>query len=118
MPGAARLGGSDHRHRIGSDDGGGESGAPWRAGAAPEAGTRRYREYQLADAVHDEGSLRAVPAEARRSEDRPGNDYLFLLQPGSGHGPRRFSEPGRAPAPEHGAGKTREPVVRSPAGQP
>ena len=41
-------------------------------------------QHQLADAVHDERSLRAVPAEARRSGDRRGNDHLFVLQPGSG----------------------------------
>ena len=31
---------------------------------------RRHRQHQLADAVHDEGGLRAVPAEARRPGDR------------------------------------------------
>ena len=64
---AARHGRSDHRDRIGPHDGGGEGGAARRAGAVPQAGPRRHRQHQLADAVHDEGSLRAVPAEARRS---------------------------------------------------
>ena len=38
--------------------------------AASEAGPRRHRQHQLADAVHDERGLRAVPAEARRSGHR------------------------------------------------
>ena len=104
---AARHGRSHHRHRLGPDDGGGEGGAPRRAGAAPEAGPRRHRQHQLADAVHDEGSLRAVPAEARRSEDRQGVDHLLVLQPGSGDGPRRLPEPRRASAAEHRAGEAR-----------
>ena len=41
-------------------------------------------QHQLADAVHDERGLRAVPAEARRSGDGQGDDHLLLLQPGSG----------------------------------
>ena len=77
-----------------------------------KADARRHREHQLADAVHDEGSLRPVPAEARRSGDRQGVDHLLLLQPGSGAGPRRFPEPGGAAASEHRAGKAVEPVAR------
>ena len=85
------------------------------AGAIPEEGARRHREHQLTDAVHDEGSLRAVPAEARRSGDRQRDDYLLLLQPGPGARSRRLPEPGRAVAPEHRAGEAVEPLVRSPA---
>ena len=77
------------------DDGGGKGGAPQRAGTAPETGPRRHRQHQLADAVHDERGVRAVPAEARRSEDRQGVDHLLVLQPGSGNGSRRFPEPRR-----------------------
>ena len=61
-----------HRHRLRPHDGGGQGGAARRAGAVPQAGPRRHRQHQLADAVHDEGGLRAVPAEARRPGDRQG----------------------------------------------
>jgi hypothetical protein len=44
--------------------------------AAPEAAPLRDRLHQLADAMHDEGDLRAVPAAARRSGHRH-----RLLQP-------------------------------------
>ena len=67
---AARVDRSHHRDRIGSHDGGGEGGASRRARAAPQAGSRRHRQHQLADAVHVEGSLRAVSAEARRPGER------------------------------------------------
>ncbi len=103
---------SHHRDRVRPDDGRREGGASHHACAVPEAGSRRHREHQLADAVHDEGSLRAVPAEARRSEDGRGNDRLLVLQSGSGNGPRRFSEPGGASKAEYGAGKAVEHVVR------
>ncbi len=56
-----------HRDRLGPDDGGGRAGAPRRARAVPEAASLRDRLDQLADAVHDEGDLRAVPAAAARS---------------------------------------------------
>src|SRR5262249_53565914 len=110
----ARVRRSHHRDRIGSDDGGGQGGAPRRAGAAPQVGPRRHRQHQLADAVHDEGSLRAMPSEARRSEDRRGGDHLLVLQPGSGHGPRGFPEPQRSAPTEYGAGEALEHVAGSP----
>jgi hypothetical protein len=47
-----------------------------------EARAHRDREHQLADAVHDEGDLRAVPAAPRRPGDRQGQHGLHLLQPG------------------------------------
>ncbi len=72
-------------------------------------------EHQLADAVHDEGSLRAVPAETRRPRDRTRDRRLLVLQPGSGHGPRGLSQPRRPPAPEHRAGEARQSVAGSPA---
>ena len=55
-----------HRHRLGQDDGGGGPRAPRRAGAVPQARASGDRLHQLADAVHDEGDLRAVPAAAHR----------------------------------------------------
>ena len=68
-------------------------------------GSSRDRVDQLADAMHDEGDLRAVPAAPLRQGERHRNRRVLLLQPGPGHGPRRF--PGIAPAPvaERRAGK-------------
>ena len=44
--------------------------------AAPAARSRGHRQHQLADAVHDEGGLRAVPAEARGPADRR-EEFIF-----------------------------------------
>ena len=41
------------------------TGPARRSAAVPEAGPSRDRQHQLADAVHDEGDLRAVPADAQ-----------------------------------------------------
>ena len=51
--------------------------AAWRAGAASQARTHGDRLDQLADAVHDEGDLRAVPAAPRRSGDRRARRVVF-----------------------------------------
>ena len=67
-----------------------EGGAPRRPRTLPQAESRRDREHQLADAVHDEGSLRAVPAEARGSCNRQGVDHLLVLESGPGDGSRGF----------------------------
>jgi NAD(P)H-flavin reductase len=80
--------------------------------------SHRHRQHQLADAVHDERSVRAVPAEARRPADRTRDDHLLVLQPGSGHGPCRLPEPGGAAAPEHCPGEAVEPLAQSPAPRP
>ena len=66
-----------------------------RAGAAPAARPRRHRQHQLADAVHDERGLRAVPAAPRRPGDRARGVHLLLLQPGPGARPRRLRQPAR-----------------------
>ena len=67
----ATAGGGPHdRHRLGPHDAGGRRGAARRAGAVAEAGPHRDRLDQLADAMHDEGGLRPVPAAADRSGDR------------------------------------------------
>ena len=71
-----------HRDRLRSHDERRAPGAPRRAAAVPRSEARRHRQHQLADAVHDEGSLRAVPAAPRRSRDRQGGVHLLLLQPG------------------------------------
>ena len=63
-----------HRHRLGPHDGGGRRArattvlAPYLKPRPP-----RDRLDQLADAMHDEGDLRAVPAAAARSGDRQGD---------------------------------------------
>jgi hypothetical protein len=67
---------------------------------------------QLADAVHDEGDLRAVPAAAPRSRHRHRNGRLLLLQPGPGNGPRRFPGPASAPHPERRPGKADQALGR------
>ena len=59
-----------HRHRLGPDDGRRRRRAAHRAGALSQAGTSRNRVDQLADAVHDEGDLRAVPAAAHATPTR------------------------------------------------
>ena len=48
---------------------------------------------QLADAMHDEGDLRAVPAAPPRPGDRRRDGRVLLLQPGPGAGPRSISRP-------------------------
>ena len=61
---------SPHRHRLRSHDGGRGRGAPWHAGSAPEPAAFCHRLDQLADAMHDEGDLRPVPATAGGPGDR------------------------------------------------
>ena len=70
--GRSRCRRADRIIAIGSDRmmARGRAGAARRARAVPEAGPRGDRLDQLADAMHDEGDLRAVPAAARRSGDR------------------------------------------------
>ncbi len=58
------------RDRVGCHDGRGRHSAPRGAGAAHEAAPFRDRLDQLADAMHDEGDLRAVPAAAERPGHR------------------------------------------------
>ncbi len=87
-----------HRHRIGPDDGGGDACAARGPPEFPPRRSRRHRVHQLADAMHDEGDLRAVPAEAPRPADRQGIDRLHLLRSGPADGPHRLGQPARAPA--------------------
>ena len=75
-------------------------------------GPPRDRVDQLADAVHDEGDLRAVPAAPLRPGERHRNGRVLVLQPGPGHGPRRFSDAAPAPVAERRAGKADQAVDR------
>jgi NADPH-dependent glutamate synthase beta subunit-like oxidoreductase len=103
-------GGSDHRHRLGSDDGGGGRRTPHRARAVSVAEASRHRLDQLADAVHDEGDLRAMPAAAARS--RHGQDELcvLVLQPGPAARSRRLPGARHAPQAERRAGEAHRAV--------
>ena len=60
---------------------------------------------QLADAMHDEGDLRAVSAASPRPHQRQDQLRLFLLQPGSAARPGGFWRTRRAAATEFGAGE-------------
>ena len=68
---------------------------------------------QLADAVHDEGDLRAMPATAPRPGVRQAVVCIFLLQSGPAHRPRRLSRTVRAARAEFGAGKVDGAVGRA-----
>ena len=86
-----------HRDRLGPHDGGGASSARHTvlAAEAPEPAPPRDRQHQLADAVHDERGLRAVPPEApRSSKHRQGDAGVQLLTTRT-----RSSTAGRLPAP-------------------
>ncbi len=68
---------------------------------------------QLADAMHDEGNLRAVPATPFRPGDRHRDRRVFLLQPGSGPRPRRFPHPAPPPVAKRRPGKADQAMGRS-----
>src|SRR5262249_48815937 len=97
------------------DDGCRERGAPWSPSTASTTEPRRDREYQLADAMHDEGSLRSMPAETRRSGDRQGDHNFLLLQSGSTDGPCGLPKSCNASQTEHSSRKAVEPVSGLPA---
>ncbi len=79
----------------------------------PQSASLRDRLDQLADAVHDEGDLRAVPAAAARSADRRGDVRVLLLQPGPAARLRRLPRAVRPPAPELAAGEADGAVDRA-----
>ena len=81
-------------------------------GAASQARPQGDRLHQLADAMHDEGNLRAVPAGASRSRDRRRARGILLLQSGSGPRSRRFRQSARPPRPERRAGEAHAAVDR------
>ena len=107
-----------HRHRLRPDDECGHS----RRGTAtlqpflkPEP--RGHRQHQLADAVHDEGDLRPVPAAPRRSAN--GQRVVTSSAASTRIRPRqgRLRQPQRAPPGQHHPGEALQHVARSPVGQ-
>ena len=76
------------------------------------AGAPGDRLDQLADAMHDEGDLRAMPAAPPGSGDRHRDRGVFLLQPGSGDGPGRFRGAAPPPFAERRPGKIDQAVDR------
>ena len=105
---AVPLDEAEHMIVIGSDRMMQAVGTARHALLAPylEAGPYRDRLHQLADAVHDEGSLRPVPAAAYRSGDGRANGGFLLLQPGSAARPGRFPGAERTSSSEQHAGET------------
>ena len=73
-----------------TDDGGGGARRGTACSRPSQARPPRHRLDQLADAMHDEGDLRPVPAGAEGPGDRRGDGGVLLLQPGPAAGPRRF----------------------------
>ena len=76
-----------------------------------------HRLDQLADAMHDEGDLRAVPAAARRSGDGEDELRLLVLQPGPAARQRRLRGAGCAVEAELGPGEAHRGVDRSLSGR-
>ena len=111
---AMPLGDVDRVIAIGSD---GMMAAVARArrghpGAASQARPQGDRLHQFADAMHDEGNLRPVPAGAARSRDRRRARGVLLLQPGPGSRPRRLRQLARPARSERRAGKAHAAVDR------
>ncbi len=90
---------------------------PRRAAAYLHAGAHRHRLHQLADAVHDERGLRAVPAAARRSLTGQGDIGLLAASTRISLRTTSTGEPGGSPEPEHRAGKADRSLGRAAAGQ-
>src|SRR5207237_2945904 len=75
-------------------------------------GAPRDRVDQLADAMHDEGDLRPVPAAALRPVERHRDGSVLLLQPGPGPRPRRLPDPAPPSVAEWRAGEVDQAVDR------
>ena len=88
----------DRMIAIGSDRMMAAVGAARHSVLAPylKPGPSRDRIDQFADAMHDEGNLRAMPAAAPRSGDRQGQLRVLLLQPGPADRSRRLRRTRRA----------------------
>ena len=108
---------SHHRDRLRPHDGRRRARAARRAEASHEAASLRHRLDQLADAMHDEGDLRAMPSAAGRSEDGRNALRLFVLQPGSAARSRRLACARCAVAAEQRAGEAHGRVGRSLPGE-
>ena len=101
-----------HRDRLGRHDGRRRRSAAGGFEALFPPGPPRDRVDQLADAVHDEGDLRAVPAAPPRPGHRHRDRRLLLLQPGPGDGPRRLPHPAPPPLAKRRPGKTHQALGR------
>ncbi len=101
-----------HRDRLGRHDGRRRRSAPGGIEALFPPRPPRDRVDQLADAVHDEGDLRPVPAAPPRPGHRHRDGGLLLLQPRPGDGPRRFPHPAPPPLPKRRPGKTDQTLGR------
>ncbi len=86
---------------------------PRRARALPRPEARRHRLDQLADAMHDETGLRAMPPAPRRPHDRQGVVRLLLLQPGPAPRRRRLHQPPRAASAKHGSREALESLAHT-----
>ncbi len=103
--GATRRGRSHLLRRQRRDDGGSRQGPAHGPEAPPETGAPGDRQHQLADAVHDEGNLRPMPAAERRSAHRRADGGVLVLLPGSVARPRRLRGAARPAGAEPAAGK-------------
>src|SRR6185369_96015 len=79
--------------------------AAQRAARAVACRPRGHRVDQLADAVHDEGDLRAVPVQAPGPADGQGELRVLLLRSGPADGSDGLGKSEDAPARELAAGK-------------
>ena len=106
------------RHRLGRHDECRGPRAPRDTRRAPQAAAQGHRLDQLAHAVHDEGDLRPVPADAQGPRHRRRERRVLLLQPGPGPRPGALRRPPRPPLAEQRAGEVDPPLDRSLAAHP
>src|SRR5260370_11469696 len=104
--------GSHRRHRLRRHDECRAPGPPFRVEALSQERSPRAGVDQLADAMHDEGDLRPVPAAPQGSGDGQGVGRVLLLQPGPGARQGRLRLPAPALASKRRAGKDRRAVDR------
>ncbi len=79
---SAPHGGPLGGHRVGRHDGRRRAGAPHRSRPVSEARSQGHRQHQFADAVHDEGDLRAVSPAPQRSAHGRRDGGVLVLQSG------------------------------------
>ncbi len=102
----------DRGDRVGRNDASGGAGPAWGPRAISKGEASGHRQHQLADAVHDEGDLRAMPAAASRSGDGRGDGGVLLLQSGSIARSCGFHQPAYAPVAKWRAGEVDEAMDR------